>query len=121
MFTDGRPTLWLVGPGVAPRPGVDTVVLDEAGFEPAAIVELLAARGLGRVLVEGGGRTVSRFLRAGAVDRLFVTVVPRFLGEGVAGVRVPGVATVKDAARLHTRSFVLDDATCTEFVLRPQL
>ena len=97
------------------------MVLDEAGFEPAAIVELLAARGLGRVLVEGGGRTVSRFLRAGAVDRLFVTVVPRFLGEGVAGVRVPGVATVKDAARLHTRSFVLDDATCTEFVLRPQL
>lgn len=119
VFTDGRPTIWLVGPGVAARPGVETVVLDAAGFAPAAVLALLRGRGLRRVLVEGGGRTISRFLAEGTIDRLFVTVVPRFLGDGVPGVRLPAVPTVRDAVRVPTRSFAVDDATCTEFVLRP--
>lgn len=119
VFTDGGPTLWLVGEGVPARDGVETVTLAAGGFEPAALVDLLAGRGLERVLVEGGGRTVSRFLAAGALDRLFVTVVPVFLGDGVPGVRGPATGEVSDAERVPTRTFPLDGATCTEFVLRP--
>jgi 3,4-dihydroxy 2-butanone 4-phosphate synthase/GTP cyclohydrolase II len=72
LLTDGGPTLWLVGPRahVPPvGPGVEVVRLEPADFEPAAILGLLRRRGLSRVLVEGGGRTVSTFVEAGCVDR----------------------------------------------------
>lgn len=121
VFTDGEAeTLWLVGAGVGSRtgPGVATLHLDAEGFEPAAIVALLADSGLTRVLVEGGGRTISRFLAADVLDRLFVTVVPVFLGDGVPGVRPGAAAAVAEATRPETRTFALDGATCTEFLLR---
>ena len=106
VFTDGGATLWLVGQGIPERPGVETVRLDDAGFPPVAVVALLRERGLERVLVEGGGRTVSGFLSAGALDRLFVTVVPRFLGDGVPGVRpAAGAAVRRDPAA--GRSFIV--------------
>ncbi|MCZ0996664.1 hypothetical protein O1L44_31785 [Streptomyces noursei] len=46
--------------------GVEVLALpDRDAFAPGRLRAALAARGLGRVLVEGGGVTVSRFLRAG--------------------------------------------------------
>jgi riboflavin biosynthesis pyrimidine reductase len=45
------------------------------GVAPADVLAALAARGLGFVFIEGGGVTVSRFLAAGAVDRLQVVLV----------------------------------------------
>ena len=64
-----------------PRSGADR------GFAPRHVVATLASRGLGRVLVEGGGVTVSRFLEAGALDRLMVTTAPLLVGDGVPGLR----------------------------------
>jgi riboflavin biosynthesis pyrimidine reductase len=49
----------------------------------AAILATLAARGLRRIFVEGGGITVSRFLAAGALDRLHVTIAPLLIGSGI--------------------------------------
>src|SRR5262249_16287059 len=43
---------------------------------PAAIRAALARRGLYWLLVEGGGVTVSRFLAAGALDRLQIVLAP---------------------------------------------
>ena len=43
---------------------------------PAAIVAALAERGFRRILVEGGAKTVSRFLAAGCLDRLHVVIAP---------------------------------------------
>ena len=53
------------------------------GLDIAAVLAALAARGLRRILVEGGGITVSRFLAAGALDRLHVTIAPLLIGSGI--------------------------------------
>ena len=59
------------------------------GLAVPAILATLATRGLRRVFVEGGGVTVSRFLAAGALDRLHVTVAPLLLGSGVPAFTLP--------------------------------
>lgn len=116
------PTLWVTGPdavtiGNAPS-HLTQVELGAPPWSPDDVVDALRARGLRRVLIEGGGRTVSTFLAAGALDRLFLTTVPVLLGDGVPGVRVPAVDSVADAARWPVRRFPLGDDTCLEFTLR---
>ncbi|WP_454086297.1 GTP cyclohydrolase II [Georgenia sp. Marseille-Q6866] len=124
VLTDGAaPTLWLVGPGAAvpgDLPGhVHVVRLDDDGpAVPARVLELLRERGLGRVLVEGGGRIVSAFLDAGVLDRLFLTTAPVLIGDGVPGVRFTGSDLLADALRTRTRRFHLGEDVCTELDLR---
>lgn len=59
------------------------------GLEAAAVLGALGARGLRRLFVEGGGLTVSRFLAAGALDRLHVTLAPLLLGAGIPAFTLP--------------------------------
>lgn len=66
-----------------------------------AILAALAARGLRKVFVEGGGVTVSRFLAAGALDRLHVTVAPLLLGSGVPAFTLPCPETPDHGMRLR--------------------
>lgn len=128
VFADGQgPTLWLVAtdtPEVSPPADqVSVVRLARAaagsGFAPAEVVRALAARGLGRVLVEGGGVTVSRFVAAGVIDRLWVTTAPVLVGDGVPGLRFPGRDSLADALRGPTRRFQLGEDLCVELDLRP--
>lgn len=126
VFTDtAAPTLWLTGCAADDAvqdvpPGVDLVRLpcDDGGFTPREVLDALAGRGLGRVLVEGGGVTVSRFLAAGLLSRLYVTVAPLILGDGVPGLRFPGTAKMSDALRAPVRRFAFDDDTLFELDLR---
>ncbi|MGY6631521.1 MAG: RibD family protein [Wenzhouxiangella sp.] len=82
---------------------------DHGGFEPAAIVRLLAERGLSRLLIEGGAHTVSRFLAAGALHRLHLLVAPLLLGSGRPGIDLPAIERLAEARRLPMRSVALDD------------
>jgi diaminohydroxyphosphoribosylaminopyrimidine deaminase / 5-amino-6-(5-phosphoribosylamino)uracil reductase len=66
---------------------------------PSAILATLAAHGLHRVFVEGGGVTVSRFLAAGVLDRLHVTIAPLLLGDGVPAFWLPPAASLAEALR----------------------
>lgn len=123
VLSDGvAPTLWLKSAqrsaGVADRDesvlaaSVEIVRLDECsarGFAPAAVVALLAERGLRRILVEGGGITVSRFLDAGVLDRLHITVAPLLVGSGRMGVTLPPTETLDGALRPPVRYFRLGD------------
>lgn len=124
VFTDGRaPTLWLVGPGLAQQAplGVEPIELPldaEDGFAPARILDALAARGLLRVLVEGGGITVSRFITAGALSRLYLTVAPLVIGSGRRGVDLPACPRLRDALRPPVRRFMLGQDTLFELDLR---
>ncbi|MEV4918993.1 RibD family protein [Streptomyces tirandamycinicus] len=129
LFTDGAaPTLWVVGAGSGPgrdladgtaAAGVDVLVLpDTAAFAPRRLVHELARRGLGRVLVEGGGVTVSRFLHEGALDRLYVTVAPVLIGDGVPGLAFPGPDVMRDALRPPVRRAFLGEDTLFELDLR---
>jgi len=79
------------------------------GFDLAALVAALHARGLRRLFVEGGGITVSRFLAGGVLDRLHVTVGSVFLGVGRPGVVLPGIDQIRSALRPRTRRFIMGE------------
>ena len=127
VLSDGvAPTLWLVGASapvdLAAGSHVSIVRMPGKGpFEPAAIVRVLLDRGLGRVLVEGGGRLVSSFVSAGVVDRLFITIAPLLIGDGVPGRRFDGRDAVADARRGRPTSFKLGRDLCMELNLRAPL
>ena len=69
------------------------------GLDLSAVLAMLAGRGLRRVFVEGGGVTVSRFLAAGCLDRLHVTVAPVLLGSGIPAFTLPEAARIADGLR----------------------
>lgn len=118
------PTIWVVGASVGDLPAVGKHVsvvrlpVPTSGFAPASVLRMLLDRGLGRVLVEGGGRLVSAFLDAHALDRLFVTVAPLLIGDGVPGVRFAGANAIADARRGRPRSFRLGNDVCVELNFR---
>lgn len=53
-----------------------------AGGPPGQIVQQLAEQGLEHLYVDGGV-TIQRFLQAGLVDRMVLTVIPVLLGGGL--------------------------------------
>ncbi|WP_033418486.1 GTP cyclohydrolase II [Serinicoccus marinus] len=123
VLTDGAaPTLWVLGGDTPLGPvGEHVEVLrwpDDGPMEPRAVLDLLASRGLHRVLVEGGGRLVSAFVRAGTVDRLYLTTAPVLIGDGVPGLRVAGEDLLSDALRPPARRYQLGDDMVTELDLR---
>jgi riboflavin-specific deaminase-like protein len=95
----------------APPPGVEEIRLpSEAGWlDPNAVVAALAARGLPRVLVEGGAHTISGFIDAGAVDRLHVLVAPMILGSGKPGLELAPIKSLHLALKPATRVRLLAD------------
>lgn len=78
----GGETLWLVAEGKHSGNQIP-IPLQDGLFEPTAILSLLWKRGLTSVLVEGGGKTIASFLKAGVVDRLDVFLAPKVFGDGV--------------------------------------
>jgi riboflavin-specific deaminase-like protein len=87
---------------------------------PRAIADALARRGLRRVLVEGGGITVSRFIEARALDRLHVTIGPLLVGSGRPGIVLPGIDRVDQALRPVTRRFELGPDVLFDCRLAPE-
>jgi riboflavin-specific deaminase-like protein len=137
LFCDGQaPTLVLAAvlaavpvpaPASAPIPApaanrAETALLsvadDGSGFAPAAVLSLLAARGAHRILVEGGGITVSRFLAAGALDRLHVVVAPMLIGSGRPGLSLPAIDHLDQALRPAHRRESLGEDVLYELQLR---
>ena len=88
------------------------------GFAPAMVLEVLRARGLRRILVEGGGITVSRFLDAGTLTRLHVTVAPMLIGSGRHALTLPPIASLEQALRPPCRLFRLGDDVLFDLDLR---
>ena len=77
------------------------------GFDPKSILEVLRDQGFGRILIEGGGNTVSRFLQADAVDRLHVTVAPLLIGSGQVALMMDPIESLDQALRPTCRHFRL--------------
>jgi diaminohydroxyphosphoribosylaminopyrimidine deaminase / 5-amino-6-(5-phosphoribosylamino)uracil reductase len=104
----GRATASAADAGVGSHVELVTVPGDTSGrMDPAGILLLLRERGIHRVLVEGGGVTVSRFLAAGLLDRLHLVVAPLLIGSGRPGISLPVVETLEAALRPRTRIFRL--------------
>jgi len=60
---------------------------------------------MNRLFIEGGGVTVSRFLEAGCLDRLQITIAPLIIGSGRPGIVLPQVETLSDVLRPSVRRF----------------
>ena len=68
----------------------------EGRVDLSALLEGLAALGVGSVMVEGGATLITSFLRARLVDRLAVCVAPKILGNGIEAV---GDLGIRDLSR----------------------
>jgi riboflavin-specific deaminase-like protein len=87
---------------------------DGTAIAPAAIRAELAARGLTRLFVEGGGVTVSRFLAADCLDRLQITVSPLIIGSGRPSITLPEIDDLRCGLRPPMRRFELGEDTMYE-------
>jgi 3,4-dihydroxy 2-butanone 4-phosphate synthase/GTP cyclohydrolase II len=81
-------------------PGPDGLRVDE-------VLRLLRSLGVESLLVEGGGRVITSMLRAGAADRVVVSLSPTIIGSGVEAVGPIGVDRIADGIRLVNRSVFL--------------
>jgi riboflavin-specific deaminase-like protein len=93
--------------------------VDEGGIAPARLVAALAARGLTRLLVEGGGVTVGRFLEAGLLHRLQLAVSPLILGAGRPALPVAPVERLDEALRPACRHYRMGEDILFDLRLRP--
>jgi diaminohydroxyphosphoribosylaminopyrimidine deaminase / 5-amino-6-(5-phosphoribosylamino)uracil reductase len=91
--------------------GVEEIILPAPNgiIAPHLIVEALFSRGIKKLLIEGGAKTISMFISADAVDRLHVLVAPMIIGSGKPGIELPPISVVDDALRPLTDVVVLHD------------
>ena len=75
---------------------------DPAGLDLAALLQALAARGVGSVLLEGGPTLAASFLAAGLVDRVVAYLAPVLIGGGgKAALEGMGAVSIADALRMR--------------------
>lgn len=126
LLHDGAaPTLVLrAGPGPEPREErvtewarVLTLPAEGPELPPARLLAALRARGLTRVMVEGGGITVSRFLRHGALDHLHLLVAPLLTGPGRPGLALASAEPLAAAWRPPSRRYLLGEDVLFAFRL----
>mgnify|MGYP003646218235 CR=1 FL=1 len=105
LFTDrAAPTWRLAGSDATPAPSPAeslTVPLSPQGqIEPRQALQAMAARGITRVLVEGGGQLAALLLQADLVDRIAWFRAPAIIGgDGLPGIAGLGVSRITDMRR----------------------
>jgi len=124
LDADGVRRLVVTAEGIKPSlpNGVETVEIPAPDGEiaPAAILGALAERGFGRILIEGGAHTVSRFIAAGCLDRLHVMVAPIMFGSGQTGVTLAPIATADQALRSPMRAHLIGEEVLLDCDLSAQ-
>lgn len=86
-----------------------TIARENGSVCPHAIAQALYKRGLRSVLIEGGARTISMFIDAGAMDRLHVLVAPVIIGSGKQGLDLAPITALSGALRPKTNVFPFAD------------
>lgn len=108
---DGVKKIWIVAKGITanPPPQVELVMLPAINgtINPALILISLHARGLKRILIEGGAETVSRFMEAKYLDRLHLIVAPIVMGSGRPSFNLPPIDHMDQALRLQVQTHLL--------------
>lgn len=113
MLSDGAaPVIAMTCRDVTPAAGTEHLALDCDGtgrIAPAAIIGALAARGLRRILIEGGAETLARFLNAGAIGELHLMLAPIVLGSGKTGLNLNPIERLDEALRPTVRTMRFRD------------
>lgn len=108
---DGAQKIWIVAEGITANtpPEVELVTLPMANgaIDPSSILSSLYARGLKRVLIEGGAETISRFITAKCLDRLHLIVAPIVMGSGRLSFNLPPIEHMDQAVRLEVQTHSL--------------
>lgn len=122
IFEDDGARRIVIQLAASPRPaGVETVVLPGEGgvIAAGAIVAALDALCLHRLLIEGGAVTLGRFIAAGLLDRLHVTIAPKIIGSGPAGLSLPPIDLLSQALVPKMRLFDLATDFVFDCAMRP--
>ena len=93
----------------------------DGALQPRDILDVLAAHGLRRVFVEGGGVTVSRFFNARCLNRLQIATAPLLVGEGVPALQIPGAPTMQQALRPPFRLYRMGQDVMWDFQINEEL
>lgn len=121
VFTDGGPPTWhVVRRAEWSAPGTVPLCLsnDIPEAMPRRVLAALAEQGLRRVLVEGGGITISRFIEADCVDRLHAVVAPFLVGSGRPALVLTEIDTLDHAIRPACHTYAMGDDRLYDLDLR---
>jgi 5-amino-6-(5-phosphoribosylamino)uracil reductase len=80
--------------------GVQVVGVGDHRVDLPAVLADLAARGVRRLMVEGGGSVLAQFLADGLADELDLVVAPLFVGDPAAP-RIAGATAAPPLHRMH--------------------
>lgn len=84
---------------------IESEVARSGQLDPASVLQALAAKGITRVLIEGGATIATAFLRARRVDRIAWFRAPLLLGgDGVAAFGALGVEHLDQAQTLTSQT-----------------
>lgn len=84
-----------------------------------ALLTRLRAKGYSRLFIEGGGITVSSFLRDGLLDRLQVAIAPLVIGSGRPGLRLPAIDLLAQGLRPLSRTYRMGEDVMFDLTLTP--
>ncbi|MBD0415305.1 RibD family protein [Oryzicola mucosus] len=112
LFRDGGAPVILLQSREAPRknyPESEVIRLPrhDCGLDPRDMLDALEERGLSRILVEGGARTIARFVDFGLLDRLHVSIAPLIIGSGPQGISLSPIESLSSAYRPKTDVYML--------------
>lgn len=73
---------------------------ESGGIALNHLLQMLGQRNISSLLVEGGGKIITSFLRQKLADRVVVAVAPRILGKGINAVGELDIARLSQAFKL---------------------
>ncbi|MBL7157439.1 MAG: bifunctional diaminohydroxyphosphoribosylaminopyrimidine deaminase/5-amino-6-(5-phosphoribosylamino)uracil reductase RibD [Candidatus Omnitrophica bacterium] len=84
--------------------GIEFVILPASkggNIDLKKIIRILYTKGIRRILVEGGSRIITSFLKAGLVDRIIIVISPKILGSGIESVGDLSIRNINRALKLR--------------------
>jgi riboflavin-specific deaminase-like protein len=126
LFNDGEaPSLLACAADLVDEDDHDSRIIGVArsasgDLQLADLLTRLQQRGLYNLFIEGGGITVSRWLSAGLLDRLHVTIAPLFIGKGRLAIDLPPAAQMASCLRPPSRVYRLGEDLLWDFDLRQE-
>ncbi|MBO0343922.1 RibD family protein [Roseibium sp. CAU 1637] len=126
LFHDGgAPIIVFQSTEAAQNPTLKAEVIrlrpSATGLSPHHILKELRQRSLQSILVEGGARTIARFINEDLINRLHVIISPIIIGSGPAGIHLPPITHLCDARRPETQVYSLGTDVLFDCVLAPSI